>query len=273
MGEEQDAVPTKPLADIAFLARSANRVRLLDTLSAEPYRRSTLTEVTDTPSTTIGRILNEFEEKGWVERASDGTYRATARGALVIDEFIPLVEAMETIQSLGEAADWLPSDELTIGTRHFSDATVLRSPPHAPLKTVEYLADLVRDASTFRVLTFLAPPSPVGNAMQEGTVNGELKMDLVLAGNLAEFLRDEHDQPPDWQEIVEAGARVYRYGGQIPCHLFIVDDKVLIMATEPEGQRAVIDSDNDTVLTSVNELLDDYREESEQVDEQFFTVP
>lgn len=273
MGEEQDAVPTKPLADIAFLARSANRVRLLDTLSAEPYRRSTLTEVTDTPSTTIGRILNEFEEKGWVERTRDGTYRATARGALVIDEFIPLVEAMETIQSLGEAADWLPSDELTIGTQHFSDATVLRSPPHAPLKTVEYLADLVRDASTFRVLTFLAPPSPVGNAMQEGTINGELKMDLVLAGNLAEFLRDEHHQPPDWQEIIEAGARVYRYGGQIPCHLFIVDDKVLIMATEPEGQRAVIDSDNDTVLTSVNGLVDGYRDESEQIDEQFFTEP
>lgn len=270
MADGPAAVPSEPLEDIAYLSRSANRVRLLDTLSSDSYRRSELGDVTGIASTTIGRILVELEERGWVERVSDGTYQATARGTLVIDEFTPLVEAMETIRSLGEAADWLPSEELPIGTRHFADATVRRGSPNAPLETVEYLADLVEAASTFRVLTFLAPPSPVGEAMHEGAMTGGLSMELVLAGGLAEFVRDEDYQPPNWPAIVEEGARIFRYDGHIPCNLFIVDEAVLISANEPSGRRAVIESANDIVLEGVNELLDGYLERSERVDAGFF---
>jgi ribosomal protein S19E (S16A) len=47
-----------------------------------------LTDVTDASRPTLGRILHEFEERGWTERTDDG-YVTTAAGEHVVAEFTP----------------------------------------------------------------------------------------------------------------------------------------------------------------------------------------
>lgn len=270
MVEEFDDLPVDALEDIAYLAKSANRVRLLDALASGSYSRRELDELTGTARTTIGRIVNEFEERGWAERTSDGTYTATPTGELVVAEFTPLIEAMETIRTLGDATAWLPTDELAIDIRHFDDATVRESDPKAPFEFVEYLASCIRDATTFRVLTFLAPPTPIGEAMHTGVVEGQLTADHVLAGGLVEYLHDHKHHPPHWREYIEAGARVYRYEGYIPCNLFIVDETVLIADDQPQGSGAAIESDNETVRAEANELFEVYREDADRINAELF---
>ena len=48
------------LDDIAFLARSVNRVEVLETLSSGPHNRAELQEATDISRPTVGRIVNNF---------------------------------------------------------------------------------------------------------------------------------------------------------------------------------------------------------------------
>lgn len=270
MPGDSDDVSQAALEEVAYLGRSANRLRLLRALTSEPATRSELGDRTGISSTTIGRILNEFQERGWVERTRHGTYRGTPTGKLVVREFSPLVDAMETIRTLGDAAAWLPMDELPIGIHHFDDATVVRPTPNSPYKFVEHLATRIRNATTFRVLTFLDPPSPVGDVMHTGVVEDNLTAEHVLAGGLATYLRDRQRSPPQWKEYIEAGATVYRYDGRIPCNLFVADETVLIMSDRPEGGGAAIESTDETVRAGVEELYENYREAAERVKAEFF---
>lgn len=255
-----------PLEEIAYLARSANRVRLLRTLVSEPYTRGELNDLTGVSRTTVGRIVNEFERRGWVERTDDGTYVTTPTGTLVVREFIPLLEAMRTIQTLGHRAAWIPVAELPIGLEHFGDATVRQGEPNAPLAFVDYLTGLIREATTFRVLTFLAPPSSAWDAMTDGVREGRLSAEHVLAGGLVDHLRDRRQSATAWREYIEAGAVVYRYAGHIPCNLFIVDETVLVMSDRPEGGGAAIESDDATVRAAFHDLFETYRDDAEPVD-------
>jgi len=267
---ESSAVGTGALEDVAYLSRSENRIRILDALASEAYPRRELRDVTCVSRTTLGRILRELEKRGWVERRADGNYESTPEGELVVAQFTSLVEALTVVRTLGEAATWIPLAELPIGLRDFSDATVHRSEPHAPLQLVEYLADLVRNGSTFRVLTFLAPPAPLGEAMQAGATDGRLTMEAVLTDGLVTYLRDEADSPPRWREFLESGSRIYRYDGRLPCNLFVVDETVLVMSDRPEGRSAAIESENEAVRAGFDDLFDRYRAESESVAPEFF---
>ncbi len=263
-------MPHDAMEDIAYLGRSENRFPLLSAVAERSATRSELGERTGIASTTIGRLIKEFQGRNWVERTTDGEYRATPTGRTVVQVFAPFVASMATIRSLGDAVGWLPMDELSIDLRHFSDARVLRPSPNAPYEFVEQLADRIRAARSFRVLTFLEPPLPAGEAMETGVVEGRLTAEHVLAGGLVEYLQERNKQPPRWKEYIEAGATVYAYDGHIPCNLFITDRSVLIMDKRPEGGGAALESHDETVRRAVTELYGSYRDAATLVESDRF---
>ncbi len=262
--DESSALSGDALEDIAYLARSENRVRVLEVLTTQALQRRNLEAETGVSRTTLGRILGEFEDRGWAERTTDGEYTATPRGKHVIAEFTPVVEAMETIRHLGESVAQLPSDDLTIGLEHFRDATVSRPEPNAPLGVVRRLVSLLEDAGRFRSFTYLAPPVPVGEAMYEGIRTDRLTAEHVLAGGLIEYLQNNPDGPPPWEAYIDAGARVYRYQGHIPCNLFVIDETVIITNDHPTNEY--IETANDTVGEWAADLIDTYRDDADRVD-------
>lgn len=266
---EFSAISSNALEDIAFLSRSENRVRILEALTTKAYSRRELGEVTETSRTTLGRILSELEERGWAERTVDGDYVATPQGKHVTAEFTPLIRSMETIQSLGDAVAQIPTDELSIGLHYFSDATVNRPDPNEPLEPGRPLATLLRDATIFETLTFLAPPLAVGDAMHDGVQAGRLTAKHVFAGGLVEYLRDQPEGPPLWYDYLQAGAQVYHYDGHIPCNLFVVDERIFLLNDQPEG-NVIIESENETVREWAKDMIETYREDAEQVDAEMF---
>lgn len=266
---ELEEIPEGALEDIAYLARSDNRVLVLTALTKGPHTRRELAEVTGVSRTTLGRIVNEFEERDWAERTTDGDYVATPTGSHVVRAFGPLVRTMETIRSLGDAVGQIPTDELSIDLHHFSDATVWRPTPNEPLDPGRPLAVLLRDATCFETLTFLAPPLAVGNAMHDGVKSGQLTAVHVFAGGLIEYLRDNPDGPPPWYDYLQAGAQIYQYDDHIPCNLFVVDERTFIVNDRYEGNE-IIDSENERVRGWAEELIDRYRENAERVDAETF---
>lgn len=269
MTSDLDAAPA--LEDIAYLSRSGNRFQILDTLATEPHTRRDLEEVIAASRPTLRRILAELVERGWVERTTDGTYVATAKGEHVVTEFTPLLGAMQAIRELDEAIAWLPSDELSIGLHHFSDATVKRAAPNSPAAEASYLHDRLRTASTFTNLVYVGPPLSMMETTRDGVVAGRLAATTVLTNGLVEYLQTQPEQLPYWREYITAGARVYCYEGEIPCNLFIVDGTVLIGNTQAGRPCEFIESDDEEVLSWARELIESHRNDADRLGPEVFT--
>lgn len=268
--DDADAVPADALEDVAHLARSPHRVPILASLADGPRGRRELGDETGASRSTVGRILADLEERGWAERTDGGEYEATPTGAFLSRELSPLVEAVAAISNLGDAVDVLPADELSIGLRHFGDASVVRPEPNEPAELGRYHTELLREASEVRTLTYIAPPVSVGEAVAAGVEDGRLSAVHVMAGGLVDYLREHPERPPSWRRYVEAGARVYEYRGHVPCHLFVADGTVHVGRPDAEPGGTFVESRDETVRSWAIDLIDSYREEATRIGPEAF---
>ena len=268
MTDKSSAVPEDALEDIAYLARSSNRVRLLVILSSGSYTRRELRDLTEVAKTTIGRILNECSERGWTERTAAGTYTATPVGRQVVMEFMPLVESMSVIEELGETVAWFQATENPIGMGHLADATVVRPDPADPMAPVNAYVEDLRTASEFHCLVGVAPPESFEKAMRDGVVERGMRAEHVITEGEYAYLLDHPNRLPRWRAYIQAGANVYCYRGTLPCNVMIFDETVYIANTQSEyGEPyTVIESHDDTVLSWAHELVETYRNDAEQLD-------
>lgn len=97
---------TEPLDDIEFLSRSINRVTVLEELSSYPQTRARLEASTDVSKVTIGRILDDFLDRGWIVKTGD-TYQTTPIGEVIATDFSQLRTTVETAQKLRSIAPYL----------------------------------------------------------------------------------------------------------------------------------------------------------------------
>lgn len=264
-----ESIPDGALEDIAYLSRSENRLLVLTALTAGPYTRRELAEVTGVSRATLGRIVNEFEERNWAERTVDGDYEVTPTGHHIATQFTPFAESIEAVRRLGEAVEWLPTDELSIGLHHFSDAFVKRPDHEDPMEIIDYFTDQIRDASEIRVLTHFAPPGPFAKSMRDGFATGRLNGTFVLTGELVDYLRTRSARRERWRANIEAGADVYRYEGDIPCNVLVIDDTVFIKSSRPDSVKLSyaepIVSKNEIVRAWADDLIETYRNEAAHV--------
>jgi predicted transcriptional regulator len=273
-GWGEDSVPNGALDDIAYLSRSESRVRILDAIATEPFPRSELEEMTGIARTTVGRIINEFEERGWARRTPDGSYTATPPGERMLAEFKPFVQSVQVIRDLGDLVAWLPIDEVSIDLRHFAGVTIHRPEPADPMSTVEEFTRRIDDASEFQCLVRIAPPIPFEQKMRDGVVDRGMETNHVITNEEFDYLLDDPERVARWREYLEAGANVYRYDGEIPCNIFVFDDTVIITNTNSEfGDSHVgIESDNEEVLSWAQRVIETYRREAERLDSTAFSV-
>lgn len=252
---------TEALDAVAYLARSENRVRLLDVLSEGAFTRGALTDRTPASRTSVDRIVNEFQERGWAERSAAGTYVTTAKGEQLMRRFRPFIESVTALQRLGDAVEWLPLRELSIGLEHFTDAVVWE-PATDPVETVEFMCDLVRDASRFRVLADLVPPEQLEVIIADRVDAEQLTMDGVTTDQVLHHIGSRSGRAHRWRAMIEAGANIVRHDEPLPCNLWIIDGTVLIKKSSPEpidqSYGVPIVSQDPTVLDWAHGLIDEW---------------
>ncbi|MFC6953288.1 hypothetical protein [Halorubellus litoreus] len=264
-GERGDA-----LEDVSFLARSANRVRILAAVTDAAASRRTLADDTGVSRTTLDRIVNEFEDRGWVHRRDDGTYAATATGAGLVDAFEPALDAAVALRRLGDAVDWLPRDEHPIDLAHFRDAHVREPEGGDPVETGRYFADLAREADELRVMSEWAPPESLARPMRDEVVAGDLDATFVVTGDIAEQVFAAPERAARWREMLSTNATSWVVDGSIPCNLYVFDDRVLLKRSGPdavsESYGVPIETTNPRVHEWALELFESYREDATAVD-------
>jgi predicted transcriptional regulator len=236
-------------------------------MAKETQTRQKLREDMPMSRTTLGRILNEFENRDLITRTKQG-YTTTLAADAILAKFIPLLETMEGIHNLDEAIEWLPPPAHSVDLRHFRDADITTSTPDNPAEPFDRGLKLISDADTYRGLTSTAIPSYV-QVLNKGLVQGRLDVEGVIKASFVETLRNDQERADPWYDFVEAEA-IWLYDGPVPINMHLLDNIVLIWLGEHDEDDmevyGLLESTNPSVLSWAESLYKEYRAEANLLD-------
>lgn len=259
----------RSVEEVEFLVRSAHRVGVLAALSEEPCDRAELREVTEASSPTMGRVLADFEERGWVVR--DGrNYELTGLGEFVAEEFVGFCESMETERKLRDVWRWLPQEMSRFDVRLFEDAVVSYPGPGYPSQPLERIAELVGGTESLRGF----------GATVVKSNNLEAAFTRILNGMESEYVYDPavFEAVYSWNPelVTEATALencTHLVHDSLPdgdrCGLIILDDRVAICCHDGSvgALRAVVDTDSPAAREWADSVYRDVRNDARLVED------
>ncbi|WP_435078365.1 helix-turn-helix transcriptional regulator [Halococcus sp. AFM35] len=253
----------QPLDDIEFLSRSEHRVKVLDAVAEHPRSRTDLRALTGASSSTIGRMLGEFEERYWVERVGH-RYEATSLGAFVAEGMLNLLERMETERTLREVWQWLPTEEIGFDVESFADAVVTVPEFGSPDRTVSRFAELVEETKTIRGFTTTTVTSDM-EVLFRNAIEG-METELLWPSDLTETVLASH--PEQARKAIENGDITILINDGLPCACAIFDDRVGLAGYDRETgiMRATIDTDAPEARRWAEALYESYRRDARPLD-------
>ncbi|SFR57260.1 Predicted transcriptional regulator, contains HTH domain [Halogeometricum rufum] len=246
------------LEEIEFLALSANRVEVLDALTEGAATRRELEAETGASQPTLGRILGDFTDRGWITH--DGArYVATATGRLVAEAFTDLWETMETELKLRDVAEWLPTESLGFDLGRLGDATITvptRTRPGAPVQRV---LELLEESSHVRIFSHAFNEQSL-EVVTERTVEGVQTFEGVFSPDALDAIAHDSTLRQRLEALLDSEAAEIRlHEGPIPLAVTITDDVVHLLLRDDEGLlRAALDTDDDAVLSWAREAHERY---------------
>lgn len=250
MTERRETIPTEgfmalsintthmssSIEDIEFLARSSHRVEVLDALADAPRTRHELKERADVSRITIRRLLEDLEERGWIEH-DNGQYEATASGRVVAREFARLQSNLSVADRLDDALEWLPTGEFGFDLARLHDADVLRATSwESQTEAIRHAADLVEEADYLRG-TAIGFSHEVVDAIRELVVEDDGRFEAVVDETAFGMIRDDAGLRRRFRDLLASeNAALYRYTGAAPLHMVMTfDDIVVICGHVDEG--------------------------------------
>lgn len=256
-----------PLDDVAFLARSNNRVDVLEALTEDDRTRRGLHEVTGISQPTLGRILEGFEARGWATNGRNGNgspYWLTPLGRLLAEEFGSLLDVAGTVQTLSELPPRLPLDEMDFDLRALSDATITTPKPTDATAHFRREAAVLADTTRLQFLCNQAQPETVGR-YRDWVVEDGGHLEAVITGDAIDAALAHPVMRTHLREMLATGrVSIYRYDGDVSFMTGLLDDTASIVPLNDSGVPcAFIESTDDAVRAWVTDTLDSYRTESE----------
>jgi predicted transcriptional regulator len=246
------------LEEIEFLALSPNRVEALRCLAAEPRTRRELVELTGASQPTLGRILQDFEDRAWIER--DGSsYRATVTGTLVSRGFADLIEILETEAELRPVVRWLPADVVTFDLEHLTGATVTTPSRIRPNAPVQRALEILDGADDVRVVSYAFNEQSL-ESIAERTAAGDQRFRGVFPSTAIDAIADDSQLRRRLRELLAAEDAAIRVTDEsIPVAVTIADSVVHLFLRNDQGiLQASLDLDAPEVHAWATELFERY---------------
>lgn len=253
-----------PLEEIEFLARSGNRIELLDTLAERAYSRRELGEAVAASQPTIGRVLNDLSDRGWV--TYDGErYAATPTGRLVAAGITDLRERLAAESRLREIAGLLPAVDVDL--RAFGDATITTPSSTRPGAPIQRMLELLGATDRVWLLSHSFNRQKL-ELLHERTVDGTLTTEGVFAADAVEAVASDPALRGKLRAVLRADAAEIRtVEGDVPVALEVTDDRTHLLLRDGEGVvRASMDTDDPTVRDWATGLHAEYWERASPVE-------
>lgn len=236
------SVDPAAIDQVAFLARSESRVRVLERLSeVQPRTRREIRECVDASRSTVTRTLTALEERDWVEHGEDG-YQLTASGEIITERMLRLVTSVEVTEDLSSFLRWFPRDEFSIDIDQFAGADVTLSTDSDPYAPGRQQVDLLRRAGRFRGLlpsidlqgTRVVHEQIVGGAFEAEIVVSSAVNGQITTGEFATLFREQ---------LQTGQLTVFVVDGSLPFHLGLGDESVQVGVEDDDGfPRALLES-------------------------------
>ena len=261
------------LDDIAFLARSQNRVEILAMLSAGPHTRAELQEATDISRPTVGRVVTELQARSLATQTGQ-EYTTSPLGEFLAAEFQSLLEGAETMRKLRGVIKWLPTDEFDFTLDCFADATITTPRPGDPTAPIRRAATMIREADHIQFLCTAFAPT-MYDAIWQRTVHDDQIAIGVMTNELIDAIHAESQTVTVIHEIIASGkAKLYRYDGQCSYDMAIFDETLVgLLVLDDDGYvRAVIDTENEAVRAWVASTIDAHQREAHLLEPDTFTA-
>ncbi|WP_226479714.1 helix-turn-helix transcriptional regulator [Natrinema amylolyticum] len=252
---------------IRFFADSANSVRVFEALTAGPTTSRDLAEQTDASRSTVARILNKGESRGWI--TSEGSqYELTEVGEIMIAEFRAYLQTLEGVQHLGDAIEWLPPPVHSLNFRHFRTAEIITPKTPTPSGPYDHVAEKIRTTDRVRSLVEVTLPRFV-TLIHKQVNERQLDAELVIEANWIETLPAESEQLPLLRARAERDS-IWTYDGEIPLNMHLFDDSVTIWLGEERDEervvRGLLVAEAPAVMSWAEGLYEDYQDEGELLD-------
>jgi predicted transcriptional regulator len=246
-----------PLDDIAFLARSNNRVLVMDELRDDALTRRELRDRVGVSKPTLGRVLEGFEERGWVRTNGDRTYELTPVGGLLASSFDDLMDTVEATQELRELAPALPLESMDFDLDLLADATITTPSPTDASAHVRREAELLERTASVRFLCNQANP-PTVEQYRDLVVDGGLELEAVITGDAIAAAATDEAMRPALEDLVACErATIHRTDDPVDVMLGLLDDTATIVPLDDTGvPLAFIEAESDPIREWVRATLD-----------------
>lgn len=248
------------LEDVAFLARSVNRVTLLDALRRTAFERHELREHTSMSAPTFARILQELEERDWVER-NGRQYRATTTGAFVVDGLLGAIGTVTTVHRLEALLSAVPVDAVSFDLETLSRARVTVAEPGAPLAPVRRFVSLTERSETLREVNATSIQHFDTDVLRCRLESGR-RTELIYERRVVESLRSDHSETVD--TLLESGETTLFAHESVPFGLSVFDERVGLCGYDREsgGLTVFVDTDDPDTRRWAETVYERYREEA-----------
>lgn len=251
-----------PRETIEFLARSPHRLTVLDELFDGPKDRVDLRAATGASDPTIGRILGDFDSRGWTRRAGHN-YTLTQPGQFVAEHFLPLLDRMETEQRLREVWRWLPHEFDGFSFEMVADATVTMVEPGDPYAPANRCLELYRGSERVRGFDAAVTAPHHFEEVYQRIVDG-MEAEIIFPRNVSMKIATAY--PEKAIEAFRSDHLTLRVTDDLPLYrLLIFDDRVGIGGYHPETGvlQGYVDTDVATVREWANSTYESFRCDSQ----------
>lgn len=265
---------TSPLDQVAFLARSESRVRVLEQLLASgPTTRREFRERLGSSRSTVTRSLSQLEARNWIRETGDA-YELTPAGRLVAEQFLTLVESVETTEALSPFLDWFPYAEYPLDLDALTGAEITSSTeadPYAPGR--RQTAFLDHHEEVWLVLPSIelegirsTHEQVLTGALSLSVVVSEAVADRIVTGEFAALFREQ----------IETGRMdVYAVDGTLPFYLGFGGDATVQLGVEDDDgfPRALLEVESEPLRSWAEDVYDGHRHRAERMSRAAFAEP
>jgi predicted transcriptional regulator len=254
-----------PLDDIAYLARSNNRVNVLEELVGNDQTRRDLRDTTGISQPTLGRILDGFQERSWVTKNGRG-YELTPFGQLLADELGSLMDTVEAIQQLRNLAPRLPLDEMDFDLRLLAEATITTPSPTDASAHFRREGELLAETGRLQFLCNQAQPETV-ERFRDWVIEGGGQLEAIISGDAIDAANADPAMGAHLHDLLGSDrVTIYRYEGPVSIMLGLLDETASIVPLDESGVPcAFIESENEAVRAWVSDTLDSHRAQAELI--------
>lgn len=252
------------LDDIRFLADSSHRLAAMEALADEPRSRADIRTVTGASAATVGRLLSDFERRGWVTEEGR-QYALTPLGRFVSREFTTLHARMTVARDLQPLLASLPLDTVGFDIEHLAGASVARATPDDPLAMASRIREYELESEHSMSLTDFFP-EPCLDARHEAVVNGTQTFEVVFTPPVLEAAMVSRSAEKFVEMVAADRCSVFVADGDVTPPMCLNDGLAcLIVRDEQNTSLAIIETDDEHVLRWMRERFETHRADATPV--------